>query len=121
MKNIKQHPRAAGLIAAKEIITCIAEEAEAFRKKTLRQPSEEVYAKAYIIRLVEEMTALICDYYEDFMDNKDVCAVLGELTAYTGFLPAFIDWALEQEYVDIANLEKAAETLREFCKEFLRR
>jgi hypothetical protein len=120
MQKINQTPSAVGQSATlqsavKEIIACVAEETKTFRKKTMRQPSEEVYAKAYIIRLVEEMSTLICDYPEECMGNADVVAVLDELTSYTGFFPAFIDWAVTQGRADVSNLEKCAKTLCEFC------
>jgi hypothetical protein len=47
MNNAKQNPSAARESAVTEIITCITEEVELFRKKTMRQPSVDVYDKAY--------------------------------------------------------------------------
>jgi hypothetical protein len=115
MNNAKQNPSAARVSAATEIITCITEEVELFRKKTMRQPSMDIYDKAYVIYLVELISTFICDFEMDCIDNEDVVAVLDELTADTGFLPAFLEWANEQEYT-APNCECAAKILDEFCK-----
>jgi len=42
--------------------------------------------------------------------------VLDQLIAGGGFLPAFLDWALNQDSVDASNVERSYETLIEFCE-----
>jgi len=94
-------------------------ERNAFHEETLRLTGEQIYGKAYEIFIVEEINYLICERLDEYEEEEDILSVLEQLIAGGGFLPAFMDWALEQDSVDMSNVEKSYETLYLFCERFL--
>ena len=99
-----------------QIIERVIAEHDAYREATQKLSGQEVYDKAFEIHLWEEMAYLICECSEDYEDDLDVLAVLDQLTAGGGFLPAFVEWAMSQDSVDVTNIERTCETLGSFCE-----
>jgi hypothetical protein len=102
-----------------QIMDRVNEECTAFREETQQLTGKQIYDKAYEIFLVENMDFLICERLNEYEDEDDILSVLEQLIAAGGFLPAFMDWALDQDSVDVSNVEKSYETLAAFCEYIL--
>jgi hypothetical protein len=84
----------------------------------MRQTSEKIYDNAYLIQIVEEITALICGYPEYYEDEEKTLDVLSKLTSGGGFLTVFLDWVMEQDHVNVSNFGETAEALYAFCEQW---
>jgi hypothetical protein len=74
-----------------------------------------VFQQAHHIHLVEEVTFVIRDCPEEIEEDETVLDVLEQLAAEKRILAAFLDWADDDDYVNISNAEATIETLQVFC------
>jgi len=105
--------------AISEIIDCITAEINAFREATYKLSGKEVYDMGFEIHLWEEMAYLLCECFEDYEEDDDILTVLKQLTAGSGFISAFVNWAMSSESVDVTNTERTYDTLERFCDDWL--
>jgi len=101
------------------IIDQIESEIATFRAETKQLTGEKVYSKAYEIYLAEELAYLLCEYPDSYEGNDKILAVADQLIAGGGFMSVFMEWALDQDSVDMSNLEQSGETLATFCDNHL--
>jgi|GEM_PF-543514 len=106
------------MLDIKQIIDQIDSEITSFRKETWQLTGLAVYGKAYEIYLVENLAYLLCEYPDSYKENDRILAVADQLIAGGSFLPVFMEWALEQDSVDVSNVEKSGETLELFCNDW---
>ena len=107
------------MIDLDQIIERIAAEANEFREEMLKLSRKEIYDRALAIHLLEEMTYLLCEYPESYEDDNDVLSVVDDLTADSGFLPLFLEWAMSQDSVDVTNTNRTYDALQRFCTHWL--
>ena len=107
------------MLDIEQIMDCVSKESNTFRAETKQLTGEEIYGKAYEIFIVEEIDFLICERLDEHEDEDDILSVLEQLIASNGFLPAFMEWAFDQDSVDVSNVEKSYETLFMFCEQYL--
>ena len=98
-----------------EIVMVVSKETQNFRREMKGKGTAWVYNHFYDIQLVEEMMYLICDNPENIGDNETVLRVLSRLCAGGNFLSDYLRWAGKCDSVDVSNVEKAADTLNDFC------
>jgi hypothetical protein len=98
-----------------QLQAAVSAEYKAYKRKLCTMPADHVFQQTYHIHLVEEMTFVIRDFPEDIEDDEEVLVVLEHLTTKKQILSAFLDWADNDDYVNVSNAEKTAATLREFC------
>jgi hypothetical protein len=104
------------MLDIEQIINRIDGEITAFREKTKRLASKEIYDKAYEIYLAEQMAFLLCEYLDEYEDEHNILAALDQLIAGNGFLSVFVDRAMQLDFLDVSNVEKTAEALVAFCE-----
>lgn len=103
------------IICIDKIQDGIAAELEAYKKRMTSMNSVEVYGKSYDIHLVEEIAFFICDRPEDYKDDTDIIWVLYRLSSEKQFLDEYLKWSGTLDSLDLSNVEKAYETLKDFC------
>jgi len=102
-----------------QIIDDVAAEINAYREATQKLSGKEVYDKAFEIHLWEQMAFLISECSEDFEEDEDILSVVDQLSAGSGFLAAFVAWAMSQDSVDVTNTETTLDALERFCDDWL--
>ena len=103
------------MIKIEKIIDRVTGEHSAFRAETLRLPAEQIYRKAHIIHVTEEMANLIIRNTDYYQDDKWILIILNQLTEGKGFLSAFLKWMRSLDSIDVSNVKLAADVLRKFC------
>jgi hypothetical protein len=90
-------------------------EYEDYKQTLCAAPAEHVFQQAYHIHLVEEVTFVIRDCPEGIEDDEFVLMALEQLAAGKQVLSAFLNWADDDDYVNVSNAGTTAEALRDFC------
>jgi len=103
------------------IIDRVDAEIAAYRDATQALSGKEVYNKFFEISLCEEVAFMIGEHLEDenYEEDHPVIVVLQQLTAGSGFLPAFVEWAISRDSVNVSNAEETRDTLEYFCDSWL--
>jgi len=95
------------------IVIRIINEAAALRKKIRR---EAAYSQIYQLHLLDEAEYLLSECLDEYEDDENILPILEQLTSCGVFLTAFLEWAIKHDSVDVTNLERTADTLRQFCR-----
>ncbi|MCL1855876.1 MAG: hypothetical protein FWF86_09095 [Clostridia bacterium] len=103
------------IICVDKIQEAVAAEKKAYKKRITGLSKNKVYETAYDIHLVEEMTYLVCDCPENYKDDTDVMWFLYSLSKEGKFLDEYLKWSYTLDSVDVSNVEKTYDTLRDFC------
>ncbi|MCL1855092.1 MAG: hypothetical protein FWF86_05105 [Clostridia bacterium] len=103
------------IIRADKIQEAVAAESKAYKERITGLSSKEVYEKAFDIHLVEEMTYLVCDCPENYADDAEIMWVLYSLSKEGKFLDEYLKWSYTLDSLDVSNVEKTYDTLKDFC------
>jgi len=102
-------------ISIEQVQDAVVAESKAYKRRITGLSSEEVYGKAYDIHLVEEIVYLVCDCPENYEDDAGIIWVLHSLSKESRFLDEYLKWSYTLDSVDVSNVEKAYDTLKDFC------
>lgn len=93
----------------------VDDEYEAYKRAVCAMPSEAVFQQSYYIHLAEQVTYLIRECPHEIEGEEPLTTFLESLCAKKKFLVEFLAWATNNDYVDVADVSRAAESLRDFC------
>ena len=93
-------------------IRIINEDAD-LRQKIRR---EAAYSQIYQLHLLEEVKYLLTECPEEYEADDTILPILEQLTSCGVFLAAFLEWAIKHDSVDVTDMERTADTLRQFCR-----
>jgi hypothetical protein len=98
-----------------QLTRAVSKEAAAFRRNTKKLTPSQIYNKACDVYTVEQIVYMICESREYYKDDIHIRHVMSKLCVEGKFLSEFLDWSSSANEVDVSNVDRALDTLSDFC------